>query len=70
MGLYEVGIEVSLPAKDKAWAESQKEDVIANAWALKKGLGDEARSAANRIVLGLLLAGTVAAGITIYAKKG
>lgn len=34
MGLYDigaVGLEVSLPPKDKAWAESQKRDLIYNA---------------------------------------
>lgn len=62
MGLYDigassVGIEISLPAKDKAWIEAQKRDVIDNA----RGI--------TSTVTGAFIAGAAIIGGAIWLRK-
>ena len=52
MGYYEMGIDVSLPTKDKNWVEAQKRELIINAWSLKDSAGKDVKRAAGTVASG------------------
>jgi hypothetical protein len=62
---YDDGAGFSLDAKDKAWAESQKRELISNAWEIEKRGSATVRHTGTFLFLGLVFVG----GAVVYNAR-